>query len=209
MTYRAIEQHGGLQWPYPAGASNPRETRRLYAPGAFQTDDGLARLLPTTWEPFPEQPSDPYPFVLNTGRTVEHWHTRTKTGKVPILERLSPNAWVEMNPRDARALRLKPQDRVDVVSRRGRMRNVELRLTETVAPGQIFVPFHYAETNANEVTQGAFDPISREPNYKQSAVRVEPAQSGNGDPGSGTRRRARPGASRSPIPHAGSCGEAR
>ena len=62
------------------------------------------------WEPFPEQPNDEFPFVLNTGRTVEHWHTRTKTGKVPILERLSPNAWVEMNPRDARGLRLKPQD---------------------------------------------------------------------------------------------------
>jgi assimilatory nitrate reductase catalytic subunit len=115
---------------------------------------------------------------LNTGRTVEHWHTRTKTGKVPILERLSPNAWVEMNPRDARGLHLTPQDTVDVVSRRGRIRNVELRLTETVAPGQIFVPFHYAEANANQVTQSEFDPYSREPNYKQSAVRVERAGEG-------------------------------
>ena len=78
-----------------------------------------------------------------------------------------------MNPRDARALRLKAQDRVDVVSRRGRVRDVELRLTETIAPGQVFVPFHYAEANANQMTQSAFDPISREPNYKQSAVRVE------------------------------------
>jgi assimilatory nitrate reductase catalytic subunit len=94
---------------------------------------------------------------------------------VPILERLSPNAWVEMNPRDARGLKLKPQDRVDVVSRRGRVRSIELRVTETVAPGQLFVPFHYAEANANEVTQSAFDPFSREPNYKQSAARVEKA----------------------------------
>ena len=100
-------------------------------------------------------------------------HTRTKTGKVPILERLSPTAWVEMNPRDARALRLKPKDRVDVVSRRGRVHGVELRVTETVAPGQLFVPFHYPEQNANQMTQSAFDPYSREPNYKQSAVRVE------------------------------------
>ncbi len=114
MTYKAIEQHGGVQWPFPAGATNAGETRRLYAEGGFRTDDGRARLLPVTWEPFPEQPNDEFPFVLNTGRTVEHWHTRTKTGKVPILERLSPNAWVEMNPRDARVLRLKPQDRVDV-----------------------------------------------------------------------------------------------
>jgi assimilatory nitrate reductase catalytic subunit len=173
MTYRAIEQHGGIQWPFPEGAADPSGTRRLYANGVFQTDDGRARLLPVQWEPFPEQPNDEFPFVLNTGRTVEHWHTRTKTGKVPILERLSPNAWVEMNPRDARALRLKPQDRVDVVSRRGRVSNVELRVTETVAPGNVFVPFHYAESNANQMTQSAFDPYSREPNYKQSAVRIE------------------------------------
>jgi assimilatory nitrate reductase catalytic subunit len=173
MTYQAIEQHGGLQWPFPAGAGHPREARRLYTDGRFQTEDGRARLLPVHWEPFPEQPNEEFPFVLNTGRTVEHWHTRTKTANVPILERLSPAAWVEMNPRDARRLRLKPRDRVDVVSRRGTVHAVELRVTETVAPGQLFVPFHYAEANANAATQSAFDPISREPNYKQSAVRVE------------------------------------
>jgi assimilatory nitrate reductase catalytic subunit len=176
MTYQAIEQHGGLQWPFPAGATNPRAVTRLYAGGSFPTDDGRARLIPTEWAPFPEQPNEEFPFVLNTGRTVEHWHTRTKTANVPILERLSPAAWIEMNPRDSRRLRLKPQDRVDVVSRRGRVRGIELRVTETVAPGQVFVPFHYAEANVNEATQGAFDPISREPNYKQSAVRVERAE---------------------------------
>jgi assimilatory nitrate reductase catalytic subunit len=106
---------------------------------------------------------------------VEHWHTRTKTGEVPILEHLAPGPWLEMNPRDARLLTLKPSDRVDVVSRRGRVRRLQLRLTETIAPGQVFVPFHWAEFNANEVTQSSFDPISREPNYKQCAVRVERA----------------------------------
>ena len=173
MTYEVIEACGGVQWPFPAGATDAEATRRLYAFGGFQTEDGRAKLIPTAWEPFPEQPTTEYPLVLNTGRTVEHWHTRTKTGTVPILERLSPNAWLEMNPRDARALRLTTQDSVDVVSRRGRIKGVELRLTETVAPGQVFVPFHYAEANANQVTQSEFDPISREPNYKQSAVRVE------------------------------------
>ena len=175
MSYEAIEQHGGIQWPCPEGTTSLDQPRRLYEEGVFQTEDGRARLIPVAWEPFPEPPTDDYPLVLNTGRTVEHWHTRTKTGKVPILERLSPHAWVEMNPRDARTRRLKPQDRVDVVSRRGRVRDVELRVTETVAPGQVFLPFHYAEANANQVTQSAFDPVSREPNYKQAAVRVERA----------------------------------
>jgi len=97
---------------------------------------------------------------------------------VPILERLSPKAWLEMNPRDAQSLHLKAHDRVDVVSSRGRVRGVELRVTEIIAPGQVFMPFHYAEANANQVTQSAFDPISREPNYKQCAVRVEKAHAG-------------------------------
>jgi anaerobic selenocysteine-containing dehydrogenase len=173
MTYDGIEEHGGIQWPFPACASDPQAHRRLYSDGRFQTDDGRARLVPVAWEPFPDQPSSSFPLVLNTGRTVEHWHTRTKTGQVPILEHLSPTAWCDMNPRDARALRLDARDRVDVVSRRGRVRDVELRLTETIAPGQVFVPFHYPEANVNQATQNVFDPISREPNYKQSAVRIE------------------------------------
>jgi len=78
-----------------------------------------------------------------------------------------------MNPRDARVLSLRSYDRVDLISRRGRVSGVELRLTEIIAPGQVFMPFHYAEMNVNEITQSAFDPVSREPNYKQCAVRVE------------------------------------
>lgn len=172
LTYELIEQHNGIQWPFPEGSSEVRTTR-LYESGNFSTEDGKARLFCIEWIPFPEQPSQQFPFVLNTGRTVEHWHTRTKTGQVPILERMSPNAWVEMNTRDAQALRLKPHDRVDVISRRGQVSDVELRVTEIVAPGQVFMPFHFAETNANQVTQSAFDPISREPNYKQCAVAVQ------------------------------------
>jgi assimilatory nitrate reductase catalytic subunit len=81
-----------------------------------------------------------------------------------------------MNPKDAQRLRLKPHDRVNLVSRRGCVQELELRVTEIIAPGQLFMPFHFVETNANQITQSAFDPISREPNYKQSAVRVELAR---------------------------------
>src|SRR3989442_1522732 len=175
LDYELIERHGGIQWPFPANTVDIKTTR-LYSDGQFSTEDAKARLICVAWEPFPEQPNADFPFVLNTGRTVEHWHTRTKTGIVPILERLSPNAWLEMNPRDAQLLNLRPHDPVDVLSSRGRVRGVELRVTEIVAPGQVFMPFHYAEANANQVTQSAFDPISREPNYKQCAVRVEKGQ---------------------------------
>ena len=174
MTYEAIEETGGMQWPFPEGAPDPQRLapplRRRRVPDRRRP---RAALLPSSGSPFPSSRTREFPFVLNTGRTVEHWHTRTKTGAVPILERLSPRAWLEMNPRDAKQLGLRPHDRVDVVSPRGRVRGVELRVTEIIAPGQVFMPFHFAETNVNEVTQEAFDPISREPNYKQCAVRVE------------------------------------
>lgn len=172
ISYQLLAEFGAVQWPFPEGKTEI-ESSRLYGDGEFETSDGRAKLICTHWEPFPEQPNREFPFVLNTGRTVEHWHTRTKTSQVPILERLSPHAWLEMNPRDAKQLGLRSHDRVDVVSRRGRVGGVELRMTEIVAPGQVFMPFHFFETNVNEVTQSAFDPISREPNYKQCAVKVE------------------------------------
>ncbi|MBM3727554.1 MAG: nitrate reductase [Acidobacteria bacterium] len=172
MTYETIEAEGGLQWPYSDGFHGSPASR-LYSTARFQFEDGRARLFTVDCEPFPDQPDDVFPMILNTGRTVEHWHTRTKTAQVAILERMAPNAWLEMNSSDARALTLSSHDRVDIVSRRGRVRDVELRVTEITAPGQVFMPFHFFETNGNEVTQDAFDPISREPNFKQCAVRVE------------------------------------
>jgi len=179
MDYEGIESSGGLQWPLPQGATLTEATapRRLYGDGIFPTENGRARLLPTAWTPFPEQPNANFPLILNTGRTVEHWHTRTKTGAISILQRISPRAWLEMNPVDAQRLSLKAHDRVDVVSPRGRVSHVELRITEIIAPGQVFLPFHFAESNANQLTQSAFDPHSREPNYKQCAVRVERSSS--------------------------------
>jgi anaerobic selenocysteine-containing dehydrogenase len=183
MTYAELEACGGIQWPFPEGSSSsPSTTCRLYGDGNFQTANGRARLLPTQWAPFPEQPNAEFPLILNTGRTVEHWHTRTKTGGISILQRMSPRAWLEMNPKDADQLHLQAHDRVEVISARGRVSRVELRVTEIVAPGQVFLPFHFAETNANQITQGAFDPISREPNYKQCAVRVERSSSTSAPP---------------------------
>ena len=172
MSYESIADGKAAQWPHGEG-DEAAAKKRLYADGKFQTPDGRAKIVCAKWVPFPEQPTRDYPLILNTGRTVEHWHTRTKTREVAILDNLSPRAWLEMNPQDAKALALRSHESVDVISQRGQVKNVELRITEIIAPGQVFMPFHYAETNVNEVTQDAFDPISREPNYKQCAVRVE------------------------------------
>ncbi len=163
FTWQQIEEEGGAQWG----------GERLYQHGVFPNSDGRARLHCVPCEPFIEQPSDEYPIILNTGRTVEHWHTRTKTAQVDLLNTMVPHAWLEMNPVDAERLQLTPHDKVTVISRRSRVPNLELRITGIVAPGQVFMPFHFSEHNSNLVTLGAFDPISREPNFKQCAVRVE------------------------------------
>ena len=163
FTWQQIEDTGGQQWG----------GERLYTDGIFPRESGKALLHCVPCLPFAEQPDHQYDMILNTGRTVEHWHTRTKTGAVPMLNGMVPNAWLEMNPLDAERLDLKQHDRVTVVSRRSNVPNVELRITGIIAPGQVFMPFHFAEQNSNLVTLGAFDPISREPNFKQCAVRIE------------------------------------
>lgn len=163
FTWQQIEDNGGMQWG----------GERLYSDGVFATATGKAVLHSVPCLPFVEQPDADYNLILNTGRTVEHWHTRTKTSQVEMLESMVPRAWLEMNPADAAQLELKPHDRISVISRRSTVNNVELRITGIVAPGQVFMPFHFSETNSNLVTLGAFDPISREPNFKQCAVRVE------------------------------------
>ncbi len=163
FTWEQLERDGGAQWG----------GERLYCDGVFATESGKGKLHCVPCLPFEEQPDSEYGLVLNTGRTVEHWHTRTKTGVVAQLHAMVPNAWLEMNPVDAQRLALRQHDRVTITSRRNRVANVELRITGIVAPGQVFMPFHFAEQNSNLVTLGAYDPISREPNFKQCAVRVE------------------------------------
>ena len=170
MTWDAVEANGGLQWPCPPGSSGMAS---LYADGRFNTPDGRAKLFCVTPEPVRDAPDERFPFLLNTGRTVEHWHTRTKTGRVDILEQLAPEGWVEMNPADADRLGVRAGEPVRLVSRRGIVEPVPVRVTATVRPGEVFVPFHYDELCVNRLTVDEFDPISREPNYKQSAVHIE------------------------------------
>jgi len=170
MNFEAIEAQGGMQWGGP----------RLYTDGKFQTEDGKAKLWCVDGCRSPEKPNKIFPFLLNTGRTVEHWHTRTKTSQIEVLEKMSPEAWVEINPQDARELKLQQHDWVKVASQRGSIDRIAVRITAIVPPGHLFIPFHYSEACANNLTVAAFDPISREPNYKQCAVKVEKLGIGEG-----------------------------
>jgi len=173
ITYDRIDAAGGVQWPCPPGTEAVAGTPRIYVDGVFPTPTGRAKLWCVTPEPISDAPSSRYPFLLNTGRTVEHWHTRTKTGKVDVLEHLAPEAWVEINPGDATRLGVGSGDQVRLASRRGVVEGLIVRVTAIVREGEVFVPFHYDERCVNRLTVDEFDPISREPNYKQSAVRIE------------------------------------
>src|SRR5213075_1870583 len=132
--WERIEANGGVQWPCPAGDSDVPAggTARLYTDLRFNTPTGRAQLRVVEPKPIRDAPSAAYPLLLNTGRTVEHWHTRTKTGGIPILEGLAPEAWVEIHPADARALHIRAGDLVSVSSARGTIERIRARVTTIV-----------------------------------------------------------------------------
>jgi len=175
ITYERVDAHGGVQWPCPADDPHVPAggTARLYTDGQFNRPGGKAALHVVSPKPITDRPRARFPLLLNTGRTVEHWHTRTKTGRIAVLEGLAPEAWVEVHPVDADGLGVRSGDLVRVVSERGEVDRIRARVTATVRAGEVFIPFHWDERCANRLTNDEFDPISREPNYKQCAVRIE------------------------------------
>jgi len=171
MSYGLIEELGGIQWPCNEKA--PKGTKRLYSENMpCPTEDGKARLLPVDWIPLSEMACEGLPLILNTGRTVEQFHTRTKTGTIGILDALAPEAWIDLNTADAARLRVKSGDRIAISGKRGRVEDVIVKVSETVREGSIFVPFHFNEQLINTITIPEFDPKSYEPNYKQCAVQL-------------------------------------
>ncbi|MFK5938078.1 MAG: nitrate reductase [Sulfurimonas sp.] len=171
ITYELLEEHGGIQWP--CNEKNPLGTKRLYTPDMpFTTKDEKAKFICADWFPMAEPISSAFPAILNTGRTVEQWHTRTKTRDIEILDKLAPEAWVDLNPKDALKLKVKSGDRIAISSARGRVENVVVRVTQSVRDGNIFIPFHFNTQLVNRLTNDSFCPKSGEPNFKQTAVQL-------------------------------------
>ena len=171
MTYELIEELGGIQWP--CNEQFPKGSKRLYTPEIpYRTANAKANLIYTEWEPVMDRICEAYPVTLNTGRTVEQWHTRTKTRAIDILDNLAPEAWVDLSPKDAEVLQVKSGDRIALSSERGRIEDVIVRVTNSVRPGTVFVPFHFNTQLINTLTNSDFCPKSGEPNYKQSAIQL-------------------------------------
>src|SRR3984885_1168248 len=140
----------------------------------FNTDDGLAHLVPAEWLPAKELPSAAYPFVLNTGRMLEHWHTGSMTRRSYALDAISPKALVFIHPDDAARLGLADGDLARVSSRRGTI-ELEAKVSHREAPGNVFIPFHFREAAANLLTIDEIDPFGKIPEFKFCAVQVERA----------------------------------
>jgi anaerobic selenocysteine-containing dehydrogenase len=205
ITYDKLRGGSGIQWPCTDDA--PDGTERLYTDGRFHTDPdycetygqdlatgaeftadeyrakepgGRAFLHGADYQPSPEVPSDDYPLLLTTGRTVYQFHTRTKTGRAPQLNGAAPDAWVELNPLDAERRGIAEGDLVGVTSPRGAIQ-ARARISG-IRSGVVFVPFHYGYFDvdrddrvpraANELTITAWDPVSKQPLFKVAAVRV-------------------------------------
>ena len=179
MSYELIEELGGIQWP--CNEKYPKGKARLYDESMpCPTDDGKAKLLALDWLPLSEPCNSNFPLTLNTGRTVEQWHTRTKTKTISILNDLAPEAWIEINPVDAKKLEVSNGDRIDISSMRGRINDIIVKESQNIRQGSIFVPFHYNEQLINTITKAEFDPKSFEPNYKQCAVQLHSIKVPNG-----------------------------
>lgn len=169
--YAMLDERGGVQWPCPEGMAEPESERRLFADGCFYHGDGRAKFVFDQPAPMPEAPSEQFPLLLITGRgTAAQWHTQTRTAKSDVLRALYPaEVYVEINPADARALEIKPNQHVVVESQRGKLK-AKAFVTHGVQRGHVFIPMHYEAVN--RLTLAHFDPHSRQPSYKNCAVRV-------------------------------------
>ena len=180
----------GLRWPVVEQDGVWRETRYRFVEGEdpyveagrgidfyhSTSHDGRAQIWFRPYDAPPESPDEEYPFWLCTGRVLEHWHTGTMTMRMPPLRRAMPESYVEMHPDDARALGVENGAMVRVESRRGAV-ELPVWIDGRGAPvaGSLFVPFFDERLRINEVTLNAFDPFSKQPDYKKCAVRVRRA----------------------------------
>jgi formate dehydrogenase major subunit/formate dehydrogenase alpha subunit len=166
ISYERLERGERLQWPVP-NMDHPG-TPILHTK---QFARGLGKFMPIDHIPPAERPDDEYPFIMNTGRVLYHWHGGEMTRRASSLMALYDQALIEVSPWDADKLGLAADQRVRVESRRGA---IEARawITDRVPPGMVYANFHFPEANANELTHASLDPVAKIPEFKITAVKV-------------------------------------
>jgi formate dehydrogenase alpha subunit len=166
ISFVRLDRGETLAWPCPTPDSSG--TVFLHE-GQFAR--GLGRFHSIEYRPPVEEPDGEFPLILTTGRTMFHFHTGSMTRRIPLLNHEVPTGYVEINPEDARALKISNTERVVVASRRGKI-EIPAMVTERVPKGTVFIPFHFAECAANVLTNPALDPDSKIPELKVCAVNV-------------------------------------
>lgn len=168
INYDRLEGEG-IQWPCPT--TDHPGTKFLHK-DAFARGKGLFHAIP--YKPPAEVVDDEYPFWLTTGRVFAHYHTATMTRNCPQLHAEIREGFLELNPEDAEKLGISEGEEVSVASRRGELK-VKTTVTDRVGSGVLFLPFHFLESNANILTNPAFDPIAKIPEFKVCAVSLKKA----------------------------------
>ncbi len=177
ITYARIDQENGVFWPCP-DESHPG-TPRLFEK-SFPTQDGRAKFHPVQYRPAAEEPDDEYPLFLTTGRVMTQYQSGTQTRRVKDLNDAAPEGFVEVHPHLAKHFGIADGDMIHVTTRRGTA-SVRTRLTRSIREDTLFIPFHYAgQGRANLLTNPALDPVSRMPEFKVCAARLEPISASGG-----------------------------
>jgi nitrate reductase NapA len=179
--YKVLKERSGVIWPFVDGMETKWRYNPKYDPAAKEKDfdfygkpDHRAWFWLRPYEPAAESPDSEYPFWLNTGRVLEHWHTGSMTRRVPILHRAVPSAYVEINPDDADALGITNGSKVRISSKRGSVvMDASINGRGRPPRGMVFVPFFDESYLINELTLDAFCPLSKQPDYKKCAVKLE------------------------------------
>jgi formate dehydrogenase major subunit len=171
LDYENLKPTGKL-WPCPDPATS--DGRQLLFGDGFPTASGRGKLVPVEYQPAAELPDEEYPFILNTGRLLEHWHTGTMTRRSKALDAIQPEAHCQMNPQDLQDIGVGSDDYVKLSTRRGTI-TLKARPTSGVSRGNVFVPFHFREASANTLTNDALDPFGKIPEFKFCAVKAEKA----------------------------------
>jgi predicted molibdopterin-dependent oxidoreductase YjgC len=214
LSHERLRGTSGIQWP--CNDQNPDGTERLYAAGAFWSDpdycedygkdlvtgaplepveyralnpDANAVIKAARYMPPSEQPTEQRPYLLTTGRTIYHFHTRTKTARAPQLQAAAPDVWIELSALDAANLGVGEGDLLEVASARSAVR-ARARVSG-IRQGVVFIPFHYGywdagdgehDRAANELTITHWDPASKQPLFKTAAVSVTKVADADGVP---------------------------
>jgi formate dehydrogenase major subunit len=171
ITWERVARESAVTYPCDAPDKPGRDV--VFDKG-FPRPGGFGKLVAARLTPPDETPDEEYPFILTTGRQLEHWHTGAMTRRASVLDALEPSAVASVSRGTIEKLGIRPGDMVRVATRRGEV-ELTARQDDSIPEGVVFIPFAYVEAAANLLTNPKLDPFGKIPEFKYCAARVEPA----------------------------------